>query len=368
MRRMLRRTLCALLAVSILGCGALALSSKDSLITLRYLAEILLPEALEQSGEVAEEMLQDTYDDAFDDLDRVQDDLMEDALGENGTLYSETLVPRDWSDGQMIKLSTGSGFLMQEGTAELWHDGAVIDVTQGTEVSSGEKLVFGHRYLVGEDTDAEITVLSGAARLGIQGEYSKEKGIKHPTPFYDVCRSDWYYDAVNFVVEEGLFAGMSEHEFGPASVMSRAMVMTVFYNLAGCPKREMDQATAAFADVQEGVWFTPYVRWAATQGITAGTGPDTFSPDLKINREQMVLLLYAFSIGYLDLELDERADLAAFEDKDSISAWAQDAMAWAVEMGIVESVYPDRMVLNPRGDADRATVAMMLQVFVEEYM
>jgi len=368
MKKILRRMLCGLLTAVLLMGGAWALSSEDSLITLSYLKDIFLPEVLEAGGEAAEEMLQDTYDDAMKDLDRVQDDLLEDALGDDGTLYSETLTLRDWSDGQMIALSTGAGFLMQEGTADLWHDGVVIDVTEGIEVPSGSRLIFGHRYLVGEDTDAEITVVSGAARLGVQGEYTKEKGIKKPTPFYDVCRTDWYYDAVNFVVKEGLFAGMSEHEFGPSSVMSRAMVMTVFYNLAGCPSKEMAQATATFDDVQEGVWFTPYVRWAATQGITAGTSATTFSPDLKINREQMVLLLYAFAIGYLDLDLDERADLTVYEDMDSISIWARDAMSWAADMGIIESVHADRLVLNPRGEADRATVASMLQVFVEEYM
>lgn len=362
MKRNMRRLLCGLLAALALTGGALALSSKDSLITLSYLTQQFLPKVLEEGELAANERLDKAYDEARDDLDKVQEDLLDQASGEDG-LYSGSLALRDWSDGQMIEASTGSGFLMDVGTAIVSHNGAVVDVTNGAEVASGSTLTAGHRYLVGEDTTAQVTVLSGAARLGVEGSYTRTGGKKDPTPFYDVSQLDWYYAPVAYVYDNGLFAGMSEHEFGPASVMSRAMVMTVFYNLAGAPKREMELATATFADVPEGSWFTPYVSWAATQGITAGTSETTFSPDLKINREQMVVLLYAFGSGYLEMELEARADLTAYEDYDSISEWARDAMSWAVAEGITGA---NTTTLNPRGEADRAAVAAMLKVFSEQ--
>ena len=361
MKKTLRRLLCGFLAVLLLTGRALALSSKDTLITLSYLTQLFLPQALDAGEEAAGERLQDAYDEASDDLDKVQEDLLEQASGENG-LYSGSLALRDWSDGQVIQAATGSGFLLGAGKAAVSHNGAVIDVTEGAEVPAGTALTAGHRYLVGEDTTAQVTILSGAAQLGVEGSYTRTGGKKNPTPFYDVSQLDWYYAPVAYVYENGLFAGMSEHEFGPSSVMSRAMVMTVFFNLAGAPMREMEGATATFEDAPEGAWFTPYVRWAATQGITAGTGPTTFSPDLKINREQMVLLLYAFGVGYLEMDLSARADLTVYEDHESVSVWARDAMSWAVAEGIIGS----GTTLNPRGDADRATVAAMLKVFSEE--
>jgi len=361
MKRNLRRLLCGSLAAVLLCGGAVALSSKDSLITLSFLTQTFLPQLLDEGEEIAEKRLEKAYAEGEKDLDEVQESLLEQASGEEG-LYSGSLALRDWSDGQLIEAATGSGFFMGQGTAAVSHNGALIDVTDGSEVPSGSRLTAGHRYLVGEDTTAQVTILSGAAQLGVEGSYTRGAGKKNPTPFYDVSQLDWYYAPVAYVYENGLFAGMSEHEFGPASVMSRAMVMTVFYNLAGAPSREMDRATAVFDDVPEGSWFTPYVRWAATQGITAGTGPTTFSPDLKINREQMVVLLYAFGEGYLGLDLTDRADLTTLADYANVSEWARDAMSWAVAEGIVSRDAP----LNPRGEADRAAVAAMLKIFSEE--
>lgn len=366
MKKTLRRVLCAALAVMLLAGGAYALNVGDSLISLSYLTETFFPQAVTAGKQEAGQQLQQTYSEARQELDAVQKELLGLAAGEEG-LYSAVLSPKNWSDGDVIALPTGAGFLMQEGTAALSHQGVVVDVTEGAEVASGSKLKANHRYLVGEDTVAKVTVLSGAARMGVQGNYTYTPGRSDPTPFYDVCQTDWYYGAVGFVYQNGLFAGMSEHEFGPDTVMNRAMVMTVFYNLAGAPADQMAAAQASFSDVPEDAWFAPFVKWAAAQQITAGTSPTTFTPGQLINREQMVTLLYSFASRYLGLELTARQDLSAFSDAATISAWAQEPMSWAVAEGIIGSASSSGMVIAPHAEADRATVASMLSVFSETY-
>lgn len=366
MKRPLRRLLCAVLVLALLGCSAYGLTTGDSLISLSYLTQWFMPEAVRQGEAAAQTILQDTYDEAEDTLSEVQKDLMFQATGSEEGLYSAALGDRDWSDGDMLELTTGAGLKMGEGTAVVTHQGVVVDVTEGSEIPSGTRLVKSHRYLVGEDTTAQVFVLSGAARLGVQGHYEFTEGRKDPMPFYDVAQTDPYYHAVQHVYENGLFSGTGEHEFSPDIVMNRAMVMTVFYQLAGAPSEQMAAADVSFADVPETAWFAPFVKWAAAQQITAGTGPDTFTPEQKINREQMVVLLYSFATRYLGLTLDNRADLSVFADLDTVNTWAQDAMSWAVADGILGSAASDAMLLAPRADADRAAVASMLQAFAEK--
>ena len=358
----------ALAAVLAVGIGA-ALAPEDSLLTLNYLTEKFIPTAREHGDQAVEQKLQGAYDDWKKSLDQVQTDLNA-ALGrEAGVLYSTALSPADWHEGQKLTLTTGCGFLMQEGVAKVSHNGAVIDVGEGTEVPSGSLLQDNHRYLVGEDTLAQVEVLSGEARLGLQGEYTHTEGKEKHMPFYDVSTLDWFYQPVSFVYDKGYFSGVGEHEFGGSTVMTRAMVMTVFYRMAGSPQAEMERAAeVTFRDVPEDAWFAPYVKWAFAQGITSGTSETTFSPDDKINREQFVQMLYSFSTKRLGLTLDSRADLESFQDQAEISDWAREAVSWAVSEQILGSVSPDKPVLRTKGNSDRVAVAVMLLTFSDRVL
>ena len=253
-----------------------------------------------------------------------------------------------------------------QGAACVTHDGAVVDVTEGTEVLSGEALAANHRYLVGEDTAAIFTVQSGWAQVGVQGSYTLSGGAENPTPFADVKRSDWYYDPVSYVYGNHLFSGMSEHAFGPGEPMTRAMLVTVLYQLAGAPQDELAAAGAQLTDVADGAWYASYVRWAVDHGIASGTGNGAFSPDGQVTREQVVVMLYSFAGGYLGLNTDLGADLSAFSDAGQVSSWAVEAMAWAVDRGVVSgSADAGGLSLNPGRSANRAEVAAMLRSFAE---
>lgn len=164
------------------------------------------------------------------------------------------------------------------GTGEVIHSGAFIDVTEGVEIPSGSKLTPGHRYLAGEDTSAVISVRSGAMYLGLQGSYGYEPGGGDPMPFVDVAQGDWFQSAVEYVYGNGLFSGMSADRFSPGTTMNRAMLVTVFYRLAGSPEGELNAADASFTDVADGSWYAPFVRWGYVQGVTARHGGWEFRP------------------------------------------------------------------------------------------
>ena len=110
------------------------------------------------------------------------------------------------------------------------------------------------------------------------------------------------------------------------------------------------------------------MSWAADQGVTAGTGEDTFSPEQAVTRREAVALLYSFGTNYLGLELTERADLTPYEDAAAVASWGGEAVAWAVGAGLLSSSDADLMLLNPDESATRAQVAVMLQNFAEKYL
>lgn len=349
-----------------LACGAYALSSGDSLISLSYLRDTVIPDAVSQGEQAAGDRLQETYDQAKDTLDALQQGYLGQTSGFSGS-YSATLQPQSWNGGDKVELHTGSGLLMLSGTAAVTHTGAFIDITQGSEIPSGSRLTAGHRYLVGEDTSAIVTVNSGAAQMGVQGGYVYTDGGGSAIPFYDVSTQDWFYTQVCYAYENGLFSGVDASNFGPYQAMDRAMLMTVLYRLSGADEQELLSADVSFDDVSDSAWYASYVKWGAAQGITAGTGPSTFGPELKVTREQIVVLLHSFVRNYLGQAGDARADLSGYQDLSQASAWATDSLSWAVAEGIVSSSSASALTLSPQNSATRAEVAAMLRVFAEKF-
>jgi hypothetical protein len=181
----------------------------------------------------------------------------------------------------------------------------------------------------------------------------------------DVSSGDWYYDAVKYVYNEGLFTGVGDDKFAPGMTMDRSMLMTAFYRLAGSPQREMDEATASFTDVPESAWYYNFVRWAATQEITAGVGDNRFGPSIQLTREQVVTLLYSFGTRYLGRSMNGRADVTAYSDYEQSSEWARDALSWAVHYGVLDSSWAGENTLGGHQYADRAEVSAMLAAFAD---
>ena len=100
--------------------------------------------------------------------------------------------------------------------------------------------------------------------------------------FTDVSASQWYHEAVDYAVVNGLFAGTSDTAFTPNGEMTRGMLVTVLWRMAGKPEAK---AAAAFRDVDADQYYAVAVAWAKENGIVAGTSDTTFSPNAKITRE-----------------------------------------------------------------------------------
>lgn len=157
--------------------------------------------------------------------------------------------------------------------------------------------------------------------------------------FKDVPQNSWFASAVQYVTSNSLMNGTSTTAFSPSATMSRGMLMTVLARYAG--------------ESTEGgtVWYEKGMNWAKNKGISDGSAPNR-----NITREQLAAMLYRYA-G----ELDGAADLSAYADAGSVSAYAEKAVQWCVKNGILTG--KTSSTLAPKATATRAECAAMLQRF-----
>ena len=174
-------------------------------------------------------------------------------------------------------------------------------------------------------------------------------------PFNDVAYKSWYYDAVKFVYDKGIMDGVSYYKFAPDATITRGMVVTMLWRMAGEPY----EAAAGFTDVAAGRYYTTAVAWAAKNGIVEGMTATTFAPDQAITREQLASILYRYAkwLGFSGYG----SDISGYTDAGKVSSYAYDAMSWAVRSGVVTGT--SARVLDPQGTASRAAAAQMFMNF-----
>lgn len=174
-------------------------------------------------------------------------------------------------------------------------------------------------------------------------------------PFNDVAYTSWYYDAVKFVYDKGIMDGVSYYRFAPDATITRGMVVTMLWRMAGEPY----EAAAGFTDVAAGRYYTTAVAWAARNGIVEGMTATTFAPDQAITREQLASILYRYAkwLGFSGYG----SDISGYTDAGKVSSYAYDAMSWAVRSGVVTGT--SAKVLDPQGTASRAAAAQMFMNF-----
>lgn len=173
-------------------------------------------------------------------------------------------------------------------------------------------------------------------------------------PYTDVDRTQWYHEAVDYAISNGLMSGYDAHTFGPEDALSRAMLAQILYNNA---KRPAVTDGSLFTDVANGAWYADAVIWANAKGYVTGYGDGLFGPDDHITREQLAAILWR----HAGSPAAEQA-LTGFADADRISGYASGAMQWAVERGIISG--KGNGVLDPTGNATRAEVAAMLMRYL----
>lgn len=213
--------------------------------------------------------------------------------------------------------------------------------------------------------DGSISAVGGAYDAGQQTyAFDVVNGVTAIArfPFTDVVAGTWYYGAAAYAYNNGLFAGMTPTTFAPNATMTRAMLVSVLWRLAGAPA---PKAPNTFVDVPDGAWYTDAVTWAAENGVVSGIGGSRFDPSGFVTREQTAEILYnyAHNKGY---DVSARADLTAFPDAASVSGWAEEALSWANAAGLINGTVRDgQTILDPQGSASRAQVAMILMNYVE---
>lgn len=173
--------------------------------------------------------------------------------------------------------------------------------------------------------------------------------------YTDLDRNGWYHEYVDWVLKNGVMNGVGGGLFEPNGETTRAMLVMVLYRMAGAP--DVAGRESSFTDVSADSWYGAAVIWASENGIVNGVGGGLFDPDASLTREQMAMMLYRFA-GYLGSDTEKRADLSAYGDADAVSAFAQDAMAWAVAEGLVNG--RSAAELAPKAGATRAELATIL--------
>ena len=165
--------------------------------------------------------------------------------------------------------------------------------------------------------------------------------VDNSKQFMDVPDTFWGAGAVEFVASRGIFAGTSDSTFAPDTAMSRAMIVTVLARWDG-----VDTTTGS-------VWYEAGRQWAMEEGISDGTYMDQ-----SLTREQLATMLWRYA-GSPETD----GSLEMFADADRVDAYAQQAMTWAVEQGLISGI--TSTTLCPQGLATRAQVATILMHLCE---
>lgn len=290
----------------------------------------------------------------------------------------ETIVN---ADGSVTKIETKSDGTVIETTT--WRDGSTLtaETSPNGRVETVEKRADGTTVETVESASGEITASVsvpksvGSTRVDIP--VSKPTGsmvavIVHPDGTEEIVRGSvvtetgvalraegdmrlkiidnakrfndmadhWAKDAVEFASSRELFNGVGNDAFGPDRSMTRGMVSTVLARLAG-------------ADTAGGeTWYAKGTAWAVENGISDGTNPEQ-----PVTREQLAAMLYRYAGS------PAVSGKLGFDDADSISAWARDAVRWCVDNGILNGVGGNRM--TPQDLARRGQVAAMLMRFLQ---
>lgn len=187
-------------------------------------------------------------------------------------------------------------------------------------------------------------------------DYTQEPGML--LPFTDVSWDHWAYSAVKRVYTRSLMVGVSDTSFAPDQALSRAMLASVLYRLAGEPAVTAENP---FTDVPADRWYTDAVIWAAENGIVVGCGDGTFRPNAPATRAQTAVMLYAYA-NFAGRNTSQRADLSAFADAADVPSWALAEMQWANAAQLI--LGRDGKLLAPNAETTRAEMASILSTFI----
>lgn len=188
----------------------------------------------------------------------------------------------------------------------------------------------------------------------------------HPSAsFPDVDPSQWYVDAIDWAVSTGILNGYSDTGFmGPNDELTRAQLAQIFWNAAQNPVADKS-VLGKFSDVDADAWYADALAWAVSNNLLIGyEGTELMGPDDILTREQTAVVTMRLA-ALMGKDISGRADLSGFLDEDIVCDWGYDAMAWAVDAGVINGVEAQGDVrgLAPHAPCLRAEMATILMNF-----
>ena len=207
--------------------------------------------------------------------------------------------------------------------------------------------------------DAAYRVSAGKTSLFSMTDASSFSGYK------DVGSGAWFRASVLSCIKKGIMSGVSADTFAPDTAMDRAMLVTAVYRLAGKPTIYfIRQPDMPFSDTESGKWYSDAMIWASLMGITGGVGNGGFAPEAPASREQIAVMLYRYA-QYAELDTAQKGTaIHEYSDCGDISDYAEAAMDWAVNAGVISG---RGNLLAPGKKATRAEAAVMIARFCTYY-
>ena len=230
-------------------------------------------------------------------------------------------------------------------------------VFNGTNVTfqSTEK---GDYVITKTGAEPAIPGASGSLIAGIAAAGSGSGLGASASQFSDLTAGSWYYEAVRSALKNWLMNGTSAHTFSPDAPMTRAMLVTILWRMAGQPSAK----TSPFKDVVSGSWYAQAVHWAYDRGIVTGVSETAFSPNEPVTREALVTILYRYASLKQNLPAADD-QTSRFADGRQVSAFAREAVNWALQTGLLTGVR--KTTLSAKGLATRAQIAVLMQRFLK---
>jgi len=356
MKRILSAAVAAVLLFSLTAAGAgYAGTSADPLISQSYLQQEILPPHMEAWENQINTALYQTYEDADLRLGAIVTQREERSRWSFASGYDYYIM----YTGSAIQGEAGTSAVVTKGTVTAnISAGAVIEIATGEEIASGTALKLNGRYFCTED--AVVTfVPADEAIIGINGSYLTIGVVKAAeSPYTDVTPYLWYYEASEYVRNNGIYHDSGADLFRGNDNATRAELVYALWVANGSPT-PMTEPT--FQDLTED-WYKPAVAWAAETKIVEGFSDTEFGPQKNARREQIACVMYRYA-QYMFRDTTAAADLSVYEDASLVSDWALVELQWANAEGLINGV--SDTILRPQGTATRAQIAAIIMRYVE---
>ncbi len=200
--------------------------------------------------------------------------------------------------------------------------------------------------------------------------------------FEDVTDGKWYSEGIGFCAANEYMTGTSEGYFDRNGTLTRAMFITILAKVDGADLSAYKDKSS-FRDVRINAWYSQAIEWAYQNKVTAGLSDTEFGYKNPVTREQIALLLYAYSEyrnncileasggdaeavkdQLIDLEL--RTDISDFADYNRVHQFAHEAMSWAVAGELISGISETH--LDPRGNCTRAQTSLIIRKYVLTFL